>query len=622
MRSLEHYRDLIARAEATAASSPRRYKLQLALLAALGIGYVALLTLLALICALGVIGLILVSKSVVLIKLALVPLGFAYFLTRALWFRLPPPEGRRVSAADVPALFAEIEQVRRSVKAKAVHEVLLTPDFNAAVIQTPRLGMLGWPKRYLVIGLPLLASLPPYQFRAVLAHEFGHLAQNHASFGNWIYRIRETWYRILEAVGHERSAIIGLFTRFFDWYAPYFNAYSFVLARANEYEADRESARVTSPEDAGDALAAVYAKSEYIESRFWNEFYGRAESQPEPPPQPFSDYVTALRSVPPEHAGAALAEALARKTGLNDSHPSLKDRLAALAARPHVPLSFQLSAAHTLLKDKRLQLMHEFNQVWRESITGPWTDRHEFLRETREKLSRYETAQHDRELDHDEHWDYACAVEALRGGRAALPVLDALLARSPGHAAAYYARGRILLVEDEERGVADVEKAMQLDESAREPGSQLLYSYFYSRNQLSRCDKYRDILSQAARERQLAAAERSDLVRKDVLEPHGLSSAQLLPWFAALQGHRGLKRAWLARKQVRYLRNVPAYVLVVELSVFKWVSSSTLDKLADSLPPDASCLVLDKAAKRGALRRIGKVEDSLIFPADPSRSVR
>jgi Zn-dependent protease with chaperone function len=392
MRNLEQYRDLIARAEHTAAAHPLRYKLQLILLAGCGIGYIVLLALCAVLCGAFVVGLIVVSKSVALIKLALLPLGFAYFLGRALWFRPPPPQGRRMSAAEVPELFAEIEQLRQSVKARSVHDVLLTPDFNAAVVHTPRLGMLGWPRRSLVIGLPLLASLPPYQFRAVLAHEFGHLAQNHTSFSNCIYRIRQSWYRILQALKPGRSAVIGVLTRFFDWYGPYFNAYSFVLARANEYEADRESARVTSREDAGDALTAVDAKSEYIESRFWSEYHDQAENQPEPPSQPFSDYVSALRSVPAERAAAALAGALTRETGLGDTHPSLKDRLLALGAEPNAPLSFQLSAGHTLLRNKRLQLMHEFDEVWRESIAGPWKERHQFLTETRAGVSFWKRA--------------------------------------------------------------------------------------------------------------------------------------------------------------------------------------------------------------------------------------
>jgi Zn-dependent protease with chaperone function len=613
MRSLEEYRDLIERAEATAVANPLLYKLQLCLLAALGIGYVLALAVIGVACALFVVGLLLAAKSLALIKLALLPLGFAYFLARALWFKLPPPQGRRVTAVEMPALFAEIEQVRRAVKAKPVHIVLITPDFNAAVVQVPRLGLLGLPRRYLVIGLPLLACLPPYQVRAVLAHEFGHLAQNHAHFSNWIYRIRETWYRILEGIPPYRSSFSGLLTRFFDWYAPYFNAYSFVLARANEYQADRESARVTSREDAGDALVAVYAKSEYIESRFWGEFYGRAEKHPEPPPQPFSDYVTALRSTPAQHSAAALAAVLKRETGLHDTHPSLKDRLNALGATPNIPLPFQLSAAHVLLKEKRLELMHEFNEVWRESIAGPWKERHEFLGETAHKLARYQGTAARRQLTEAEHWEYACAMETLKGGRAALPLLDSLLARAPGHAAAYYARGRILLDDNQERGVDDVERAMQLDESARESGSQLLYTYFYSRNQLARCDKYRHILTQVARERHHASVERATFKRKDVLEPHSIPAARLTPWRVALAEQPGLKRAWLARRRVKHLQAVPAYLLIVEFSTFQWVTDQMMNAVAASLPSDVSCLVLHKGAHHSAARRIKQIDGALIF---------
>ena len=61
MRSLDQYRDLIAQAEGAACARPLLYRVQLALLAALGIGYVVLLAVLATGCALFVIGLMLVS---------------------------------------------------------------------------------------------------------------------------------------------------------------------------------------------------------------------------------------------------------------------------------------------------------------------------------------------------------------------------------------------------------------------------------------------------------------------------------------------------------------------------------------------------------------------------------
>src|SRR6185436_16016968 len=101
-----------------------------------------------------------------------------------------------------------------------------------------RFGMFGWRTNYLVVGLPLLKAIGPDEFRAVLAHEFGHLSGRHGKFSGWIYRQRESWIQILTRVHQERHYASFIFEWFLKWYAPYFNAYSFVLARAQEYEAD------------------------------------------------------------------------------------------------------------------------------------------------------------------------------------------------------------------------------------------------------------------------------------------------------------------------------------------------------------------------------------------------
>jgi Zn-dependent protease with chaperone function len=610
MRSLEGYRELIGRVEALAQAHPLRYRIGLALLAALGFGYVAGMTLLTLLAAAGALALVIVSKNVLLAKLVLVPLALAYMLVKAMWVRLPPPRGRRVTAREVPALFEEIERVRQATRARRVHQVLLTPDFNAAVTQVPRLGVLGWPRRYLIIGLPLLASLPPYQFRAVLAHEFAHLAANHSRFGNWIYRIRETWRRVLEALEGSGGNAVRLFTWFFERYTPYFNAYSFVLARANEYAADRESARITSREDAADALVAVYAKGHWVEAEFWKHFYARADQQPEPPVQPFVEYLDALRSIPEESGRRALAAAMSRSTGIEDTHPSLADRLAALGAHARAPACFQLTAAHSLLGAKRLQLMEEFDLAWRESLAEPWKERHATMQAMKERLAALEQAARERELDTDEAWERARAVEAVRGSGPALAIIDQLLQRAPEHAPALYARGRIRLEDGDEAGAQDVERAMQLDEEAREPGAQLLYTWFYARQDLTRCDRYRGALVELQNERKLAALERAHLRRRDVLAAHGLNASALASCVEALRGERSVKRAWLARKQVRYLARVPAYVLCVEYRLFTRSDAGRLLRLAHTLDGVNSCIALADARSRRRLRRI---EGALIF---------
>lgn len=110
--------------------------------------------------------------------------------------------------------------------------MLLSDDFNAAVTQVPRLGIFGWPRNYLLLGLPLMKVLSREQFKAVLAHEYGHLAGGHARLSNWIYRQRQRWGKLLNALSEYQGYGSFLFLPFLRWYTPYFNAFSFPLARA------------------------------------------------------------------------------------------------------------------------------------------------------------------------------------------------------------------------------------------------------------------------------------------------------------------------------------------------------------------------------------------------------
>jgi Zn-dependent protease with chaperone function len=170
-----------------------------------------------------------------------------FFIVRALWVRFDPPQGRRVTRAQAPGLFELIDRVRAQLKGPAIHEVLIDADFNASIVQNPRLGILGWYRNYLVLGLPYLMVLQPGHVAAVIAHEYGHLSGAHGKFAAWIYRQRAIWGQLIHRLQRQRHWTTGWFGAFFEWYAPYFHAYSFVLARANEYQPDRASADVVEP---------------------------------------------------------------------------------------------------------------------------------------------------------------------------------------------------------------------------------------------------------------------------------------------------------------------------------------------------------------------------------------
>jgi Zn-dependent protease with chaperone function len=81
-----------------------------------------------------------------------------------------------------------------------------------------------------------------------------------------IYRLRKRWQQLMQALDREEHWGKFVFVRFFDWYAPFFAAYSFVLARANEYEADRCAAQATDPRHIADALIAAHIRPAFSAS--------------------------------------------------------------------------------------------------------------------------------------------------------------------------------------------------------------------------------------------------------------------------------------------------------------------------------------------------------------------
>ena len=192
----EEFESLVSRLDAEAKRNPAGYRTRVLLMALLGNVYLGVMLLflavLLLVAALSVVWL-----KAAGVKIAIVMAVFLWMVLKALWVKLSPPQGAEITARDAPALFALIEELRRALRSPRFHHVLVTDDFNAAVAQAPRLGLFGWSRNYLLIGLPLAKALTAEQFKAVLAHEFGHLSKGHGRMSNWIYCQRLRWSRLM-----------------------------------------------------------------------------------------------------------------------------------------------------------------------------------------------------------------------------------------------------------------------------------------------------------------------------------------------------------------------------------------------------------------------------------------
>jgi Zn-dependent protease with chaperone function len=572
--------------------NPQMYKLRVGLLALLGYAYLFLVVF-GLIAAIAfLIWLTLVSRhfNAVMLKAMILLLIPIFIVMRSLWVRWTPPQGIPLSPQTVPKLFALIDDLAKNLKTTSVDRVLLTDDFNASVMQVPRLGLLGWYSNYLVVGLPLMQALSPKQFRAVLAHELGHLSGNHSRFRGWIYRVRRTWVNVLEHLQAGRHSETGLiFSSFFNWYAPFFSAYSFVLARANEYEADRCAAEMAGQQNAADALVNVEVRGAYLSSTFWPQLSRQADCEPEPPTQPYHKLAQALtQEIDSETAQQRLATALEEKTDTADTHPCLRDRLLALGVDPTAvkpTVKFHRTAAEYFLDTALDNYTDQLNQEWQTNVTFQWKERYTYASQLQTSLSALEQKAQNSTLSVEEAWNRAQWTLELKDREVALPLLKAVLEQDSNHAEANYVMGRILADQSNPEAIPYLEAAMQQDRSKTLVGCQIIGYLLSQQERESEVEVYRRRAEAYYEMLVLAETERSQVSASDEFMSHRLSQSDMANLCQQLRQYPHIQEAYLVQKKVHHLPEKPLYVMMVvrKSSLWKLESSNRDEQVFNQL---------------------------------------
>jgi hypothetical protein len=109
---------------------------------------------------------------------------------------------------------------------------------------------------------------------------------------------------------------------------------------------------------------------------------------PQPAFAPFSVMGAHVASeIDPVSIEAWLAQALARKTTLDDTHPSLAERLDALGEEPALALPAPGAAADRLLGAALERITSEFDQRWHDGILPSWQERHREVQAARSRLA-------------------------------------------------------------------------------------------------------------------------------------------------------------------------------------------------------------------------------------------
>ncbi|MFT3748709.1 MAG: M48 family metallopeptidase [Agriterribacter sp.] len=103
-----------------------------------------------------------------------------------------------IKETDQPRLFALIRELTQQTNTQFPKKIFLSPDVNACVFYNSSFWSMFLPvRKNLEIGLGLVNSVNISEFKAVMAHEFGHFSQRSMKLGSFTYNVNRVIYNML-----------------------------------------------------------------------------------------------------------------------------------------------------------------------------------------------------------------------------------------------------------------------------------------------------------------------------------------------------------------------------------------------------------------------------------------
>lgn len=521
------------------------------------------------------------------LKLIIILGGLLLVLVKALWVKIEPPQGLFLEKKEYPELFSMVSDLSSRLNTK-VDKILLDDRFNASVVQVPRLGIFGLHEHYLTLGLPLMLALTKEQFRSVLAHEMGHLSGNHSRSAAWLYSLRMRWFQLLQAFADQSSMFFfAPFYLFFSWFSPRFDAYTLAMARAHELEADSESVKITGVQSFSESMLLAPYYDKLFGEKFWPAIYEKAKTEEEPPHLVFSDMAKHVYDSPvqAELLKNVLEEELKNDGSGVDSHPPLKTRLFKGHFEPiwqpdaqwsvpdwmleklSQPTKLQDSAAYNYLGAKFDTVTSEISHGWASVVRPGWSQQYEVFSAVRKQLADLFVRAAEAPLAVPDLVTKAGLMGYLYDEKVAVPIYEEILAQEPDSVVAHKNLARVLLSQDDERGLHHLERAVSSNFNAVGLLAPLAIQYLAKNGRQGEVQKFDQMLKEHERVSELARKERNALSGNSELEPHGLSDEDKEYLVNVFKEIKEIESVWVARLKVNYLPECPYLVLGVDIHI-------------------------------------------------------
>jgi Zn-dependent protease with chaperone function len=237
-----------------------------------------------------------------------------------------------------PKLYQALADVAARVDTTPVDQVYLAPGSSIGVHQEGRgpFGVFGVKRRVLTLGLSTMHFLTVDELKSILAHEYAHFSHADTFYNRFIYQVSLSIQGALNGMGAS-GGTLNFVNPFFWFLYLYHRAYLLLSAgfsRSREFLADRMAATLYGPEVFTRALTKVSTDGALFEMTIYGNIGKLLEEN-----RSFVNMYSAFRSFRDEQIdqkarGELYQKLLDEKESLFASHPTFKERIAAVAELP------------------------------------------------------------------------------------------------------------------------------------------------------------------------------------------------------------------------------------------------------------------------------------------------
>jgi Zn-dependent protease with chaperone function len=272
--------------------------------------------------------------------------------------------GRILKEEEAPGLYALVREVATKIGTRPVDEIRITTFTDLAVYErgSKLKKMRNKAKRVLIVGAGILKDFKQNDFKAVIAHEYGHFSHRDTAGGEVALRVRNDMYKYIVALYQAGQTVWwNIAFQFLRLYDKIFRTISHGATRFQEVMADRLAAQNYGSGSFQDGLTYVVKRNLEFQA-FANYEIETAKKDN----RPISDLYE-LTAGPETTVEEQFQSAMNRETTNDDTHPSPKDRFRYVAGLGNTGSGSINNYVRDLFKDWSA-ITHEMTENIKEKI--------------------------------------------------------------------------------------------------------------------------------------------------------------------------------------------------------------------------------------------------------------